>query len=439
MDRSRILLAGAVVLLVTIAGVGGAAFNRWFTRYVEGDAFRQMLQKETAKSLHFDECVFDPIHRVGALGAMSEKANCSGGRKALTSLNTGAVSARFVPAGVLVRHWTIDDLHVERAQVGIQTYEPTPEPKPARPWYAIFLPDRAYLRKVWSDHADITWRMRGERAGIFDTRLVITPHGRDFNYQASAGTLRNPGLPDMRVQDIRLLITKELFTLHNLDLVSGESGTIHAEGTTATRGESKHVDFRMKWNDLPLRQWVSAARTAQISGQANGDLRWTGDDYRLRAAIMEGRVEIVHGRVGDLKILDEIATVTNHPDLRALSLSECRARYHWERSRIELKELTLEDARRFRIEGDIEVGANRSLGGKIELGIARAYLDWLPRAEEVFTRERDGYLWATVHLSGTLQSPQQDLSPRVMEVLQKSPGAFIGAALRAFDAWLQQK
>ena len=439
MGRSRILLAGAVVLLVAIACIGAAAFNRCATRYVEGDAFRRILQNETAKALHFNECVFDPIHRTGALGATSEKANCSGGRKALTSLNTSAIRARFDPAGVFVRHWTIDDLQVERAEVAVQTYEPVPEPKPARPWYAVFLPDRVYLRKVWSDHADITWRMRGERAGIFDTRLLITPHGRDFNYQATAGTLRNPGVPDLRVRDIRLLITRELFTLHNMDLVSGDSGTIHAEGTTATRGESKHVDFRIKWNDLPLRRWFSQGWAAQIAGQSNGEARWTGDDYRLRAAVMEGRVEIVHGRVGDLKVLDEIATVTNHPDLRALSLSECRARYHWERSRMELTDLILEDAKKFRIEGLIEIGTDRSLGGKLDLGIARAYLDWLPRAEEVFTREHDGYLWATVHLSGTLQNPQQDLSPRVLEVLQKSPGALIGAALRAFDVWLQQK
>jgi hypothetical protein len=44
-----------------------------------------------------------------------------------------------------------------------------------------------------------------------------------------------------------------------------------------------------------------------------------------------------------------------------------------------------------------------------------------------------------VHLSGTLQSPQQDLSPRLVSALKDSPGALIGAAFRALDAWLHGK
>jgi hypothetical protein len=48
----------------------------------------------------------------------------------------------------------------------------------------------------------------------------------------------------------------------------------------------------------------------------------------------------------------------------------------------------------------------KSLGGAIRLGVAREYLDWLPRPEEVFASERGGYLWTTVHLSGTIEQPQ---------------------------------
>jgi len=78
-----------------------------------------------------------------------------------------------------------------------------------------------------------------------------------------------------------------------------------------------------------------------------------------------------------------------------------------------------------------------SLGGAIQLGVGREYLDWLPKAEEVFTRERDGYLWTTVHLSGTLDAPEQDLSPRILEALKETPGSFFGTLFRALGAWLK--
>jgi len=64
-------------------------------------------------------------------------------------------------------------------------------------------------------------------------------------------------------------------------------------------------------------------------------------------------------------------------------------------------------------------------------------LDWLPKPEEVFPHQHDGYLWTTVHLSGTIEAPQQDLSPRIMEVLKENPGAALGLLLRQFGEWLK--
>jgi hypothetical protein len=44
----------------------------------------------------------------------------------------------------------------------------------------------------------------------------------------------------------------------------------------------------------------------------------------------------------------------------------------------------------------------------------------------------------TVHLSGTIEAPQQDLSPRIMEVLKENPGAALGLLLRQFGEWLKK-
>ena len=51
---------------------------------------------------------------------------------------------------------------------------------------------------------------------------------------------------------------------------------------------------------------------------------------------------------------------------------------------------------------------------------------------------RGGYRWTTVHLSGTVEQPRQDLSPRVIETLKQSPGAFLGVILRQLGEWLEQ-
>jgi len=102
----------------------------------------------------------------------------------------------------------------------------------------------------------------------------------------------------------------------------------------------------------------------------------------------------------------------------------------------EARHIAIEAKGKFSIEGSITL-SKESLGGSLDLGATPEYLEWLPNAREIFSREREGYLWTTVHLSGTLENPQQDLSPRVFAAMKESPGAWFSAALRALGAWLR--
>ena len=429
-----------LILTVSVAGIAAVIvalvflLNPTVTRFVESPQFRMELEKETAKGLHFPTVSFQPIRRIGFLEATSKGVNAHKGSKAMNAIDAQGVTGRFNPAGILLRRWQIDDLHIERAEIGIQIYEPKPEPKPAKPWFAIFLPDRVYLKHVWSNDADVTWPMRGKKGGIFGTRLVVTPHGRDFEYHASKGVLRNPLIPDLAVRKVHLLITKKLFALYELDLASG-SGTVRAEGTSATGGD-KNLDFKFSWADLPLGEWLPPKLAANFRGQSNGDLRWTGEDFKLRSATMTGALQMKNGQLSGLSLLDQIAALTARPDLREVRLTECEARFRREKSDCEISDIAIEEKNKFRIEGNVSL-RDQSLGGTIQLGMARAYLTWLPKPEEVFSRENNGYLWTTIHLSGTLQAPKQDLSPRILDALNGSPWAFLGAALREFGALLK--
>ena len=173
---------------------------------------------------------YAPIRRTGFLTASSDGFRAQNGRKALTSMDAHGITATFNPLGVFLRRWQLDGVHIQSGEVGIQTYEPKPEPSPSKPWYHIFLPNRVYLQRVWSEPADVTWRFRNEKGGFFGTRLLITPHGRDFEYQANGGTMKLALIPDLPLRHTHLLITKKLLTLYTLDLAAGpeSDGVIHA-------------------------------------------------------------------------------------------------------------------------------------------------------------------------------------------------------------------
>jgi len=284
----------------------------------------------------------------------------------------------------------------------------------------------------------VTWRLRGEPAGFFDTRLLITPRGRDFEYQATGGTMKMALVPDLNLRHTHLLITRTLLTLYHLDLTPNEKsdGLIHGEGTAGT-GEDKSIDFKIKFDQVPISDWVPAGWKDHFVGTASGEIHWTGENPKLESSSGHGSVQLHDGRVAGLSFLEKLGSITAKKSIERLELNECSLDLDWNFPRAEVTNIAIEDKGKFRIEGSATVN-RKSLSGTIELGAARAYLGWLPNAEEVFTRDHDGYLWTTVHLSGTIEKPEQDLSPRMLDVLTESPGALLGVFFRQMGDWLKK-
>ncbi len=73
-----------------------------------------------------------------------------------------------------------------------------------------------------------------------------------------------------------------------------------------------------------------------------------------------------------------------------------------------------------RTEGGFTVRANQ-IDGTLQVGLARSAVRWLPVVgARVFNLpERDGYLWTTVHLSGPVNHPTEDLTPRLLAATQQ--------------------
>ncbi len=436
--RKRWLICAGIAGIVLLGGALAIAFlNPRLTRYVESDAFRAELEKQTARGLHFPSGKFAPIRRTGFLTASSDGFRAQDGRKAMTSMDADGITATFNPLGVFLRRWQLDGVHLDGGEVGIQTYEPKPEPSPSKPWYHIFLPNRVHLQRIWSEPADVTWRFRNDKGGFFGTRLLITPHGRDFNYQANGGKMKLALIPDLPLRHTHLLITKKLLTVHTLDLAAGPEGegTIHGEGTAGT-GDDKSVDFKMRFDSLPIREWLPAGWKNHVAGAAAGDVHWRGKNPKLETASVQGSLRVQEGRVRSLPFLQKLASITGKKSIEQLELNECSAEVHWESPTLEIRKIAIEDEGKFRLDGLVSV-REKTLGGAIRLGVAREYLEWLPRAEEIFAKESGGYLWTTVHLSGTIEQPEQDLSPRIIEALKESPGDFLGLVFRLFGEWLK--
>ena len=434
------IAAGALGTLVFLALVI-SWLNPRLTRYVESEAFRREMEMETAKGLHLESTRFAPIRRTGFFGLQSKEAAGSNGRKALTNLHARGVFARFDPWGIFLRRWQLDLIEIDSGEVGIQTYEPKPEPSPPKPWYALFLPSRAYLKRVDSEPVDVTWNFLGEKGGIFATHLLITPNGRDFEYRASGGVFRLALVPDLQLEGTHLYINHDVLKVYRLDLISRERsadaiGTIHLRGEAGLKG-SRSIAAESEFDRLPLSRWVPKSWQGHVVGKASGKVRYTSQSPAAQTSSGEATLRVEAGRIEGLALLDKLAAISGKPALRTLSLGECSLAVEWHYPQVHLRRLVLEDEEKLRVEGEITV-EDQSLAGTIQLGVARPYLEWLPHPEEIFRRDEQGYLWTTVHLSGTLRDPKQDLSPRIAEALKESPGAALGIFFRGVADWFRR-
>jgi len=432
-----LILAAAIAMIAFAAGVA-VFLSPLLTRYVESDRFRAAMEEETAKGLHFPRGRYAPIRRTDALTAQSDRFQADNGQKAMRSLDAHGITAKFNPWGVLVRQWRFDDVHVQSGDVEIQIYEAHPEPVRPKPWFAIFLPNRVYLENIQSEQANITWRFRGERAGFFGTQLLITPNGRDFEYVATGGRLKMALVPDLELRRTHILITKTLLTLYDLDLASDSHSdeSIRAQGH-AGLGQDKSIDVKTNFNSVPIRQWLPAEWKGHLTGSAFGDIHYTGKDPKLESSSGEGSLRIQDGRVDDVPLLNKLAELARKKSFERLNLNECSLAFAWRYPEIDIKDVTLEEKGKFRIEGEISI-KRQSLRGTIKLGLTREYLDWLPNPEEVFSRRSSGYLWTDVHLSGTIDEPRQDLSQRIIELFKESPAAYLNLLFRQFGDWMKK-
>jgi hypothetical protein len=202
-------------------------------------------------------------------------------------------------------------------------------------------------------------------------------------------------------------------------------------------GKDRRIDFSANFERVPVRGWLPEKWKEHLSGSAFGGIHWTGATPKLENSSGEGSLRLGDGRADHLPFLEKLAEFAREKSFEHLELTDCSLNFTWRYPSIEIKDIALEEKGKFRVEGAISID-RRALNGAIQLGVTRQHLDWLPNAEEIFGRQRGSYLWTTVHLSGTIDQPKQDLSPRIIELFKESPGAYLQLLFRQFEGWLRR-
>jgi hypothetical protein len=425
------ILSAIVVLLVL------AEENKRISNWIEGGSFQDLLNRETSKGLKL-EANYAPLTREGLLGLRTDSFTGIKGQKAIVEMDAHEISGWFDPLGIARHRWQINDLHIKWGTVMLQVTQPSGKKSPGMPWWGLFWPYRVHLEDVKVDDATALFMVKAKESGIYHTFLEITPNYHDFEYDARGGQFKTPLTPPLIVRHLHLLIRKPKLTCG--EFVLGDDAA-HPEEKLRIVGEAGlQEDRTMKFTadlfSLKLAPWLSEKLRSHVSGFANGHFGYISSGGTMETAQLQGHLSLVNVILHELAPVKSYINLTRSPDPGDLNLKTCEMDVNMKNGDLVIENLRAECDKVFDIEGNIKMAQDKTLSGELQVGLTDEYLHWLPTAETViFTRKEGDYHFATVHVSGTVQKPEQDLSERIIREVEKSPQTGLKLFFHAASSW----
>ncbi len=258
-------------------------------------------------------------------------------------------------------------------------------------------------------------------------------------FKLTGGTLQIPlQLPEQK-EPLKLTLDKATLRASDGQLLLSDGSLRWKEASAATlRGSIQFGSGAWQTTahvqSVPVTEFLSAWWKQRLSGTAKGDLEFSGG--KGTAAAWKADAVVENGVVQGLPLLETLATYTRVERFKRLVLDTCQASFRPEGDALHIHQIIVESNGLLRVEGALTV-RGRVLDGDLMVGVTAETLRWLPGAQSrlfVLTQPTGPPClhWARVRVAGTVDAPQEDLSPRLlgsagMALLFETPGQVINA------------
>ncbi len=343
---------------------------------------------------------------------------------ALTQVRARDISAQCSLIELWRKKWRIDDLRVgeieaafgEGASSRLAIELPSqPELYPPTTEEASLVVE---IRRVVLAEASIFWgEAKPAIGGLRKVTATCTLDGRNLAIEAHDGSFQQSGWPEAKIRSAKLYYSKPQLRIDEGTLLLGNKGLVGVKGQLIF-GEQPAMDLHVTFQDCPVAPFLSDKSRSRFDGSFSGVSevqKQLTSAAELRAA---GYLVFAGASLQKLDVLDRIAEFTGRPAFAQLKLQKLSAHYLWQNSKLAVDDFELEARGLVRVEGRFTV-RDKVINGTFQIGTTAAILEKFPGArEQVFTRQRDGYFWTAVKISGPLDHPQDDLKPRLVAAAQ---------------------
>lgn len=205
--------------------------------------------------------------------------------------------------------------------------------------------------------------------------------------------------------------------------------------------ETENWSAVMQLNKANIARLLKDDWKKKLTGELFGKCILRGGEGALQSA--EGNISLRSGVLEGLPFLSDLSIDNTRPYRRIeLEKADCTIHFPYSAPERNLHRAWLLDnidiharGNTLIICGHVIIAEGGALGGQLTIGIPQHIADRLPLPGKRFTstlfngRGEAGYAWVNINLSGTLDSPEEDLSVRLTTLISNSlPGTALDSA-----------
>lgn len=391
---------------IVLAGLAAAAFM--MRENIAGWLLKSRLTDELARRLGADVELEGIRYHNGTL--VVERFRASG--EAMPFATMEITDARVPADWNRLRNWAGSPLAIEAATIDLVLRNEPPAPKSGLAsgggGTAPKMPDLDFLVGKFSlRHEDpALWQIRGTaaRAGF---------SSGEWTFSARGGTLFAQGWPEFVIERISGTQRGDDWSFTSFALNRGKEGVLG--GSASLRGGQWSGEF--SWQDMALRGLLSAGAEPYFSGRSSGDARLSG-------GVLSGQMKIEGAEARKLPALVKLASIFTREDYNTVPWQSLRFKFQRDiEGRLRFEDLNAVSPKGIAVQGTGRISGD-TISAELQLGVQREGRPWLVAfVPALFREEKHGYLWTPVRVGGSLQSPTEDLSPRVVAALASVPAS----------------
>lgn len=421
-EISRWWVRGGVAALgLAVVGMGGGYL--WLRSWLHGESFRHMLAASADKELRV-KSEFGPFQWSGT--RMETSAFKADGEGVVKSIDAEGLQVEIGLGGWWKDVWQVDNARARRIEIEIDTTAadrvkklPPKADEPVRPkekkWYDSLIPHEVELRQVEIDRSSLSVLTESGAIGIAGTAWRLTPDGAKGSYRAegSDGVVQMPWkwAPPMQLGRARLRYQEDTVFLTDADFQVYESGRLDLSGEMSAKGDG--YAFNGQLRDVTCAEVLPENWKQRLGGKVDAEF---SVEQRKGKPSVSGHLDLTDGVLTALPLLDALSAYADTTRFRRLALQEAKTDFEWEDGALRLGDLVIASEGLVRLEGSLRMDREQRLDGRFRLGLVPGILSKIPGAEtSVFSPGERGLLWTDLHITGTVEDPEEDLTARLIE------------------------